>query len=71
MIESFLVNIPVPPAFLYENEFPRYEVMDGEQRISTILQVFENQFPLRSLEILKGLQGYRFHMLPGVVRAGL
>ena len=26
LIESFLVNIPIPPVFLYENEFARYEV---------------------------------------------
>ena len=71
LIESFLVNIPVPPVFLYENEFARYEVMDGQQRISAILEYFENQFPLRGLEILPSLQGKRFHELPKEVRAGL
>src|SRR4051812_38903847 len=34
LIESFVMNIPVPPCFLYESEFARYEVMDGQQRIS-------------------------------------
>ena len=37
LIESFLVNIPVPPVFLYENDFAQYEVMDGQQRVSAIL----------------------------------
>src|SRR5208283_1375464 len=27
LIESFLLNIPVPPVFLYESEAARYEVM--------------------------------------------
>ena len=71
LIESFLVNIPVPPVFLYENEFARYEVMDGQQRISAILEFFENQFPLRGLQILNSLVGKRFRQLPLVIRAGL
>ena len=71
LIESFLVNIPVPPIFLYENEFATYEVMDGQQRVSAILEYFENQFPLRGLEILKSLVGKRFLDLPDGIRAGL
>jgi len=34
LIESFIMNIPVPPLFLYENDFNKYEVMDGQQRIN-------------------------------------
>ena len=71
LIESFLVNIPVPPVFLYENDFARYEVMDGQQRISAILEYFENQFALRRLEILNSLSGKRFLELPREIRAGL
>ena len=71
LIESFLVNIPVPPIFLYENEFARYEVMDGQQRVSAISEFFENQYPLRGLEILGSLNGKRFHDLPREIRAGL
>ena len=71
LIESFLVNIPVPPVFLYENEFARYEVMDGQQRVSAILEFFQNKFSLRGLEILNGLHGLRFDELPKEVKAGL
>ena len=71
LIESFLVNIPVPPVFLYENEFAQYEVMDGQQRVSAILEYFDNQFPLRGMEILTSLHGKRFHELPREIRAGL
>ena len=71
LIESFLVNIPVPPIFLYENNFARYEVMDGQQRVSAILEYFENEFALRGLEILNSLAGKRFHQLPSEIRAGL
>ncbi len=33
LIESFLMNIPVPPVFLYERDLARFEVMDGRQRL--------------------------------------
>ena len=71
LIESFLVNIPVPPVFLYENDLAKYEVMDGQQRVSAILEYFDNQFALRGLEILTSLTGKRFHTLPGEIKAGL
>ena len=71
LIESFLVNIPVPPIFLYENDFATYEVMDGQQRVSAILEYFENDFALRGLEILRTLVGKRFNDLPHGVQAGL
>ena len=71
LIESFLINIPVPPVFLYENDFARYEVMDGQQRVMAILDYFENKFSLRKLEMLTSLNGKRFHDLPRQIRAGL
>ncbi len=46
LIESFLVNIPIPPVFLYETEFAQYEVMDGQQRLSSVRQFFANEFEL-------------------------
>ncbi len=71
LIESFLVNIPVPPVFLYERDLARYEVMDGQQRVTAIREYFDNQFPLRGLEILGSLHGKRFHELPRDIKAGL
>lgn len=71
LIESFLVNIPVPPVFLYETEFAQYEVMDGQQRLASIKEFFANEFDLQGLELLQDLQGRRYHQLPPVVRAGL
>ncbi|MDZ7662473.1 DUF262 domain-containing protein [Thiohalophilus sp.] len=37
-IESILIGIPVPPAFAYEKEDGTWELIDGLQRISTILE---------------------------------
>lgn len=37
-IESLLIGIPVPPAFAYERSDGTWELIDGLQRISTILE---------------------------------
>lgn len=34
LIESFSINVPVPPVFLYERDLARFEVMDGRQRLT-------------------------------------
>jgi len=45
-IESILLGIPIPPIFVAEDEHGKWELVDGLQRISTILSFFG---------ILKGL----------------
>ena len=37
-IKSILIGIPIPPAFVYENENGTWELIDGLQRISTVLE---------------------------------
>lgn len=64
LIESFLLNIPVPPIFLFEGELARYEVMDGQQRLLTIREFFSNQFKLSSLSVLAPLNGRTYSDLP-------
>lgn len=64
LIESFLLNVPVPPIFLFEADFARYEVMDGQQRLLAIREFFANQVKLTSLSILSPLNGRRYADLP-------
>ena len=33
-----LIGIPIPPVFVYENEDGTWELIDGLQRISTVLE---------------------------------
>src|SRR5690606_9702675 len=40
LIESFIMNVPIPPIFLYEAEYSVYEVMDGLQRLTAISQFY-------------------------------
>lgn len=37
LIESILIGVPLPSIFVYQNEKGKWEVVDGVQRISTIL----------------------------------
>ena len=60
LIESFLMNIPVPSIFLYENDLYEYEVIDGRQRLETLQAFFNNKFKLKNLEFLHDLEGLRF-----------
>ena len=50
LIESFLINIPIPPLFVYETKPNVYEVMDGQQRISAIKAFYSNELVLSGLE---------------------
>jgi len=45
LIESFIMNIPVPPLFVYESDLAKYEVMDGQQRITAFATVDEGLQP--------------------------
>jgi hypothetical protein len=70
-IESLLLNIPIPPLFLYEWELGRYEVMDGQQRLNAVIEFYENGFALHGLEKWEELNGRRYSELPETLRRGL
>jgi uncharacterized protein with ParB-like and HNH nuclease domain len=37
-IESLLLNIPIPPIFVFSDKQGRWELVDGLQRVSTVLE---------------------------------
>ncbi len=71
LIESFIINVPIPPIFLYEVEYAVYEVMDGLQRLTAIYDFYKEKFALESLEYWKELEGRKYSELPENVRAGI
>jgi hypothetical protein len=71
LIESLLLNIPIPPIFLYESDLARYEVMDGQQRLNAIHDFLENNFALTGLDELSFLNGKRYNKLPPKLRRSL
>lgn len=71
LIESFLMNVPIPPLFLFEKDYNQYEIMDGRQRLEAISEYLENKYALYGMEFWPELQGKRFSELPGTIQRGL
>lgn len=71
LIESFIMNIPVPPIFLFENDLNQYEVMDGQQRLNAITEFYNNEFKLSGLKVWSSLHGRNYASLPPKLKRGL
>lgn len=64
LIESILLNVPIPPCYLSQNEDFELDVIDGQQRLFSIYRFLDNQFALEGLEVLTELNKSRFHQIP-------
>ncbi len=71
LIESLLLNIPIPPVYLYESTAARYEVMDGQQRLNAVKEFISGDFALTGLQVLKPLNGIRFSRCPPRIKRAL
>src|ERR1700728_2385667 len=71
LIESFLLNVPVPPVYLSEDEYGVYSVIDGKQRITAIHKFLTGEFALKDLYELPELGGRTFERLPAELRRTL
>lgn len=71
LIESFIMNIPVPPVFLYEDTYSSYVVMDGLQRISAIIDFYNDSYKLTGLEEWSELNGKKYSELPAKIQEGI
>lgn len=56
-IESVLLGLPIPYIFTADSD-GRLEIVDGSQRLRTLVAFFENKLVLRGLEILTELNGF-------------
>lgn len=71
LIESLIMNVPLPPIFLYEYEYSNYEVMDGLQRLTAIASFYEDEFALEGLTKWPELNGKKYSKLPKLVQQGV
>jgi len=71
LIESFIMNVPLPPIFLYEYQYAKFEVMDGLQRLTSISDFYSGKFSLEQLEYWKELEGKRYAELPEEIQKGI
>lgn len=51
-IESLLMGLPIPFLFLWQAEDGRLEIVDGSQRLRTIVRFMDDGFALRNLKLL-------------------
>lgn len=63
LIESILLNVPIPVCYFAEDEEGVYEVIDGLQRLQTIKNYFDNGFALTGIPVMTELEGKKFQDL--------
>lgn len=71
LIESLIMNVPLPPIFLYEYEYSSYEVMDGLQRLTAIASFYDDKYFLVGLEKWPELNGKFYSQLPKLIKQGI
>jgi hypothetical protein len=64
LIESLILNIPIPVLYFAETEEAKYEIFDGHQRVKSIMNYLAGIFPLSGLAVLREYRGLRFSELP-------
>ena len=64
LIESFLINVPVPPIYLSEDDYGIYTVIDGKQRITAIHDFLSDKLKLKEMKEIPELNGSTFKDLP-------
>lgn len=64
LIESFLLDIPVPVVYFAKTDSGKYEVIDGLQRLTSVFNFFDNKYKLQKLDLLNEYKGKHFQDLP-------
>lgn len=67
LIESFLLNVPVPPIYLSEEKDGKYTAIDGKQRLKAISDFMSNRYSLRSLDRLNVAEKLFFRDMPAPI----
>lgn len=60
LIESLLLNVPIPVCYFAELEDGAYSVIDGQQRLTSIARYITNLYPLSGLRVRPELNKKRF-----------
>jgi hypothetical protein len=63
LIESLIINCPIPVIFLSQNSDETLAVIDGNQRLNSIKLYLNDEFELRGLTAYPEIEGYNFSSL--------
>ena len=62
-VESLLMGLPIPFLFLWQANDGRLEIVDGSQRLRTIVRFMDDGLALKNLKLLPLVEGFRFSNL--------
>jgi hypothetical protein len=63
LIESILLNVPIPVIYVAEDVESRWIVVDGLQRLNSLKRFIDNEFKLTGLEMLPELNSLQYSKL--------
>jgi hypothetical protein len=63
LVESILLNVPIPVIYVSEDDDGRWNVVDGLQRLNSLKRFFDGEFKLRGLEVLTEINGETYKTL--------
>lgn len=79
-VESILLGIPTPPIFVAEDKEGKWELVDGLQRLSTIISFFgllkspseeKNKWTLEKAPLISALEGVNIDTLPSLFQRNI
>ncbi|MCJ8349182.1 DUF262 domain-containing protein [Moritella sp.] len=69
LIETILLEIPIPMLYLFENELGEKQIIDGKQRLTALHDYISGKFTLSKLKLLPEYIGKSFNQLPPILQA--
>lgn len=64
LIESILLNVPIPPIYVSEEDDGKWVIIDGLQRLTSFRRFIHNEFKLRGMEAFPELNKLNYESLP-------
>lgn len=64
LIESIILNVPIPVIYVSEEKDSSWSVIDGLQRLNSLKRFFDGKYKLSGLEVLHELNKCDFKSLP-------
>jgi uncharacterized protein with ParB-like and HNH nuclease domain len=63
LIESLIIQCPIPVIYLSQDKDERFAVIDGNQRLRSLRRYINNEFNLKGLTAYPELEGFRYFEL--------
>lgn len=63
LVESLLLNVPIPVCYFAEDDDFNFEVIDGLQRITSLRRFLSGEFALTGVSVLQEIAGKKFSEL--------